>query len=262
MEGCDAVFHLAALMDATKGRDALFRANVSGTRAVLEAARAAKVRRLVFASTTGVLAGGPRLVDADETWPVPERPTGLYPWTKAIAEREVLAAATGALQTMAVRPCLVWGPGDTSALPQLVKAARTRRFSWIGDGRYPLSTSHVRNVCEGLLCAALHGRPGQAYFITDGLPRELRFFFTELMRTQGVDPGSRGVPRALAMGMARLLELPWRVLPLRSAPPDHLRLVLETLGQQSTVYDAKARRELGYVGHVSVEAGLAELSAA
>ena len=201
------------------------------------------------------------MVDADETWPVPERPTGLYPWTKAIAEREVLAAASDALQTMAVRPCLVWGPGDTSTLPQLVAAARARRFSWIGGGRYPLSTSHVRNVCEGLLCAALHGRPGQVYFVTDGLPGELRSFFTELMRTQGVDPGDRSVPRALVMGMARLLELPWRLLPLRGAPHDHLRLVIESLGQQSTVSDAKARREIGYVGHVSVEGGLAEMRA-
>jgi nucleoside-diphosphate-sugar epimerase len=261
MEGCDVAFHLAAMMSHAQGRDALFRVNVGGTRAALEAARAARVRRFVFASTSAILVGGRRLVDADETWPVPERPVGLYPWTKAVAEREVLAATGEALETVAVRPCLVWGPGDTSTLPQLVAAARARRFSWIDGGRFPISTCHARNACEGLLCAAERGRGGQAYFVTDGAPVELRSFFTRLMQAQGVDPGARSAPRALVMGMARLIELPWRLLPLRSAPPEHLRQVVESMGQQTTVSDARARREIGYAGRVSVEEGLAELAA-
>jgi nucleoside-diphosphate-sugar epimerase len=259
MEGCEAVFHLAALMNHAKGRDAMFHVNVDGTRAALEAARVAGVRRVVFASTAAVLAGGKQMVDADESWPVPERPLGLYPWTKAVAERHVLEATGPSLETVAVRPCLVWGPGDTSTLPQLLSTARAGRFSWISGGRYPLSTCHVRNACEGFQLAAERGHGGQAYFLTDGPPVELRSFLTDLMRTQGVDPGQRSAPRGAVLAMAAMIELPWKVFPLKSAPPDHLRLVVETLGRACTATDAKARRELGYLGRVTVDEGMAEL---
>lgn len=260
MTGCDVVVHAAA-KTAAWGDPAAFRAvNVHGTQAVLAAARRSGVPRLVHVSTEAVLADGRALVDVDETRPRPRRPVGLYPLTKAIAEDLVRQADGAELTTVAVRPRLVWGPGDATVLPAVLEAARAGRWAWIDGGDYPTSTCHVANACEGLVLAAEHGRGGQAYFVTDGEPVQLRAFLTALAGTAGVTLGDRSVPRWAAWAVAGGLESAWRVLPLRGEPP-LTRTSLALGGQQMTVDDGKARRELGYEPTISRQDGLAELAA-
>ena len=90
-----------------------------------------------------------------------------------------MRAANGpGLRTVVVRPRLIWGNDDSSVLTQLEHAVNAGRFMWIGDGRYPTSSCHVDNLCEGLLLAAEKGRGGVVYFVTDGAPVELRGFVT------------------------------------------------------------------------------------
>jgi nucleoside-diphosphate-sugar epimerase len=254
MKECDVVFHAAAHVKQ-HGRLAEFlRVNVQGTENVLAAARAAGVRRVVHIGTEAVLADGRPIVRADETRPYAERPAGPYPLSKGLAERAVLAAnRLGELETVVVRPRFIWGKGDTSVLPELVDAVRRKKFGWIGGGRYLTSTCHVANVIEGALLAAERGSPGEIYFLTDGPPVEFRAFMTELLATQGVDPGDREVPRWLAGTVAGLTGWMKR--------PPVTKTALALVGHEVTVDDAKARRELGYVGKMTREAGLAELRA-
>jgi len=252
--GADVVFHAAAHVKQ-HGRLADFlRSNVAGTESTLAAARAAGVRRFVHVSTEAVLADGQPIVRADETRPYPERPAGPYPISKGLAERAVMAAnRLGELETVAIRPRFIWGKGDTSVLPELVEAVRKGRFAWIGGGHYLTSTCHVANVVEGALLAAERGAPGEIYFLTDGAPVEFRAFMTELIATQGVDAGAREVPRWVARAAAALTG--W--LPR----PPVTRTAIALVGGEVTVDDAKARRELGYLGKVTREAGLAEMRA-
>ncbi len=162
--------------------------------------------------------------------------------------------------TVSVRPRFVWGKGDTSVLPVLVDAVKSKRFAWIEGGHYLTSTCHVRNVCEGALLAAEKGRGGQAYFLTDGKPIELRRFMTAMLRSAGVDPGDRSIPRWLARALAEAGEALWTKLPLPGGPPV-TKMALALMGEEVTVRDDKARNELGYVGAVSIEEGLAEMGA-
>lgn len=90
MDDCDAVFHSAAVVELWGDPDHFHRVNVQGTQNVVNAAKMAGVPALVHVSTEAVLAGGPPIVDADETWDYPARPCGLYPTTKGAAERIVL----------------------------------------------------------------------------------------------------------------------------------------------------------------------------
>jgi nucleoside-diphosphate-sugar epimerase len=256
MRGCDAVVHAAAATQEWGTYAQFFAANVTGTERVLQAAREASVRRVIHLSTEAVLLDGKPLVRVDETRPIPKRVIGNYPKTKALAEQRALAATD--LEVVVVRPRFIWGKGDTSLLPKLVAAARAGKFAWIGGGRFLTSTCHVENVCEGVLLAATLGKAGQVYFLTDGPPVELRSFMTELLRTQGVDVGAREVPRLVAGAVARMAEAAWRVLPLKGAPPLQRTAVL-LIGQEVTVVDAKARRELGYTSHRSRADGLAGL---
>lgn len=261
MEGCDTVFHSAALVKSWAPRSEYYEANVRGTERVLEAARAAGVKRLVHIGTEAVLADGTPLVKADETWPLPERPIGDYPSTKGEAERRVLSVNSADFTTVVVRPRLVWGLGDTSVLPQLVDAVRSKRFKWIDQGRYLTSTCHVVNCVEGALLAAEKGRGGQAYFLTDGEPVVFREFITAMLKTQGVDPGSSSIPYGLAAVVSMVSDLLWGTLGLPGRPPISRTEVL-LIGREVTVSDAKAREELGYEARLPRALGLKEMEAA
>jgi len=259
MSGCDVVFHSAAKVEDWGRYEDFYRANVIGTENMLQAARAAGVRKFVHVSTEAVLAGGPPIRNADETWPRAKNPLGLYPLTKGLAEERVLATNSPELTTVIVRPRFIWGKDDTSLLPQIIQAVQKGQFMWIGGGRYLTSTCHVRNVCEGSLLAAERGRGGEIYFLTDGKSIEFRNFITALLKTQNIDPGNRSVPLWLARMFARVSETIWRELHLNSRPPITKTAVC-LIGEEVTVNDAKARRELGYAGKVSIEEGLAEMA--
>lgn len=258
MRDCIAAFHCAALVDEWGDRAEFRRINVDGTRKVIEAARDARVSVLVHVSTEAVLADGTPITDADESRPLPARPLPRYPATKAEAERLVCAANGGGLRTVIVRPRLIWGNDDSSVLSKLEHAVNAGRYMWVHGGRYLTSTCHVDNLCEAMLLAAEKGRGGEAYFVTDGAPVELRAFFTAMLRTRGVDAGERCVPRGIALALATVSEKVWELLGLKSSPPA-TRMAMRLIGEPVTVRDDKARRELGYVGRVTREQGLATL---
>ena len=259
MRGAELVVHCAARLTGGWADLAdLHRTNVDGSRTVLQAARSAGVPRLVLVSTEQVVLGDRPLVDADESWPYPARWPGPYARTKAEAERLVLAATTPELATVAVRPRMVWGRGDTTLLPALLDAARSGRLRWVDGGTHLTSTTHVRNAVEGILAAAERGRGGQAYFVTDGAPVPFRDFATALLATQGVPAPTGTVPGRVARAAAGGAGALWRTLPLPGRPPLDLTAV-RVIGETCTLRDERARRELGYEGQVTRERGLAEL---
>ena len=253
MAGCDVAFHAAATVAQDGPWEQFVRGTVDGTRHALAAARAAKVARFVHVSSEAVLAEGKPLVRVDETWPRARRPAGPYPRSKGMAEELVLAAndAAGGFAAMIVRPRFVWGHGDTTLLVELRAAVERGKFAWIGGGRYATSTTHVANVVEGLVCAAERGRGGEIYFVTDGEPIEFRAFVTAMLAAVGVDAGARSVPRWVARAVAAATS--WM------AHPPLSKTALALIGVEVTLDDGKARRELGYTGRVTREAGLAEL---
>jgi nucleoside-diphosphate-sugar epimerase len=258
--GAGVAFHLAAHLGEWGPWADFELGNVEGTRNVLAACADAGVRRFVHCGTEAALMAGKPLIHVDETAPLRPDSRAPYPATKARAEREVRDASREGFETVALRPRFVWGKGDTTLLPELVETIEKGRFAWIGGGRNVTDTTHVDNVVEGLLLAAERGRPGEAYFVTDGEPVVFREFVTAMLRTQGVEPPDRSLPAWTAAPLARLAEAAWKALPLPGAPPmTTFRSWLLT--QECTIEIGKAREELGYAPIVSHEQGLAELSA-
>lgn len=255
MTGCDTVFHAAAHVEEHGRLRAFLEINVGGTNHVLGAARHAGVKRVVHVSTEAVLADGKPIIRADEMRPYPAKPVGPYPISKGLAERAVLAANGPELETVVIRPRFIWGKGDTSLLPKLTTAVKAGTFGWIGGGHYLTSTCHVANVVEGALLAAERGKPGEIYFLTDGEPVDFREFVTAMLATAGVDAStSREVPRWLATTVATLTA--WM------KQPPVTKVAIALVGNEVTVDDRKARRELGYASTTTREAGLAEMRAA
>jgi nucleoside-diphosphate-sugar epimerase len=261
-EGCEVAFHAAAALGEWGPREDFERGNVTGTRNALRACREAGVRRFVHVGTEAALLAGWPLVNVDETAPLRPDSKALYPATKARAEQAVREASEPAsLETVVVRPRLVWGRGDTTILPGLVQAVRSGRFRWIGGGRHRTSTTHVDNAVQGLLLGAQRGRGGEAYFVTDGEPVVFREFVTELLATQGVQIPDKEAPEAVVRALAAALEGVWRLLGRQTAPPV-TRLAYWLSAQECTIDISKARAELDYEPVTTREQGMAELRGA
>jgi nucleoside-diphosphate-sugar epimerase len=258
-EGCEVAFHLAAFVAQWGTREEFHRGNIDGTRNALQACGAAGIERFVHCGTEAAILAGEPLLNVDETAPLRPDSPALYSATKAEAERLVREATREGFETVVLRPRFVWGAGDTTLLPEIIAATEAGRFAWVGGGTHRTSTTHVGDVVEGLLLAAGHGRPGEAYFVTDGEPVVFRDFIAQMLRARGVEPPERSVPTAVAGALARGGELAWRFLPLRGEPP-LTRFALWAASQECTIDDSKAREELGYVPVVSRDQGLAELA--
>lgn len=257
-EGTTVAFHAAAAVLPWGRRAEYVRGNVTGTGNALAGCRAAGVPRFVHVGTEAALMAGQPLVDVDETAPLRPDSPAHYPATKAMAEQAVRAANAEGFATVVVRPRLVWGPGDTTILPGLLDAIRSGRFAWIGGGHHLTATTHVANVVHGLLLAAERGRPGEAYFVTDGAPVVFREFVTRLVQTAGVEVPQRSVPARLAGPLATAMEVVWTAL-RTAGPPPLSRMPFWLSAHECTIDITKARTELGYAPVISREDGLAQL---
>jgi nucleoside-diphosphate-sugar epimerase len=267
--GVDAIFHLAARVGVWGRYDEFYRANVLGTRALLAGARAHDVPRFIHTSTPSVVYNGRDLAGADESLPLTTNCPSPYPLTKAIAEREVLAANTPGLQTIALRPHLIWGIGDPHLVPRVLARAREGRLRIIGDGRNRVDMVHIENAVDAQLLAeqalvrgGKHPQPaaGRAFFITNGEPLALWEWINELLRGLGERPITKRVSLGAASLVGAGCELLWRTFSLQGEPP-MTRFVAAELAKDHWFDITAARRDLGYAPRVSMAAGTAELIA-
>lgn len=171
----DCVFHTAAHVRMWGPREAFLQGNVVATDAVIAACRDAGVARLVFTSSPSVVAADHDLRGVDESQPYPRAHRGLYPETKAAAERAVLAAHNADLKTIALRPHLIFGPGDTNLVPTILTRARAGRLVKVGAGKNLVDLTFIDDCVAAHLRAAdtLAARPsagGRPYFISQGTP--------------------------------------------------------------------------------------------
>jgi len=260
LEGCDAVVHAAAFVEPYGPRERFETLNVGGTQRMLDAAKDAGCARFVHVGTEAVLFSGPPLVNVDETHPYPSEHRFLYSETKAEAEQRVLAANAEGFATLSIRPRFVWGPGDTTVLPQILEAANAGAWLWMAKGRSRTSTTHVANLVDALLAALERGPGGEAYFVADEGTRTMREFVEALAATRGVQLRNVSVPGFVGRGLAATVERLWDLLGREKQPPI-TRLGAAMMSTTVTVRTDKARRLLGWEPTVSVEAGMAELTA-
>jgi 2-alkyl-3-oxoalkanoate reductase len=265
--GIETVFHVAAKVGVWGRYEDFFRSNVLGTRAVLDGCRAHGVSRLIFTSTPSVVYNGRDLAGVDESLPLTTSCPSPYPLTKAIAEREVLAANTEThegLQTVALRPHLIWGVGDPHLVPRLLNRARAGRLRIVGSGRNRVDMVHVENVVDAHLAAEFELQvadancAGEAYFITNDEPVVLWDWINDLLRALGEPPVTKRVSLPAASAVGAACEAAWHVLPLKGEPP-MTRFVAAELAKDHWFDITAARRDLGYTPRISMAAGTAEL---
>jgi nucleoside-diphosphate-sugar epimerase len=263
--GCDVVFHVAAKAGIWGAHKEYYRTNVVGTENVVAACRHNGISRLIYTSSPSVIFNGHDMAGVNESVPYPSRFEAPYPETKAKAEQCIRSANDAKLGTVALRPHLIWGPGDHHVLPRLAARAKAGRLRRIGRQCKMIDTTYIENAVEAHLLAAERLRPcnaiaGNAYFISQGEPKETWEMINNLLVAVGVPPVRRSVPKSLAFMLAGMFEMVHHLTRNRKEPRLTRFLVREMCASHWFDISA-ARRDLGFAPTVSIAQGLELLKA-
>ncbi|WP_396289248.1 NAD-dependent epimerase/dehydratase family protein [Curtobacterium sp. KT1] len=263
VEGVDAVVHLAAKVSLAGDPADFARVNVDGTRALVDAARRAGARRFVFVSSPSVAHTGSSLVGAGAGVAEPQHARGDYARTKAAAELLALDADAPGFAVVAVRPHLVWGPGDTQLIGRIVERARAGRLPLLDSGAALIDTLYVDNAASAMVAALEHAADddvhGNAYVVTNGEPRPVADLLAGICTASGVAAPRWHVPAAVARVAGSLVEAVWRVRPGQDEPP-MTRFLAEQLSTAHWFDQRRTRADLQWAPSVSIAEGLARLA--
>jgi 2-alkyl-3-oxoalkanoate reductase len=256
----DAVVHLAAKVDVTGPWSDYVASNIVGTRNVVAACRDGGVRRLVHVSTPSVAHSGRALVGAGAGPAEPDRARGHYARSKAVAELIALAADAPNLAVLAIRPHLVWGPGDTQLVERAVDRGRRGRLPLVGSGAGLIDTTYLDNAATALVAAVDADVHGEALVVSNGEPRPMAEMLYRLCEAAGV-PGPRGrVPYGVAWLAGAAVEQVWRARRRPGATPPMTRFLAEQMATAHWFDQRRTRDVLRWTPQVSLDEGFSRLT--
>ena len=267
VKGCEAVFHVAAKAGVFGSYISYYKTNVVGTTNVVKACQKYQVRYLIYTSSPSVVFNGHPLVNVDEHTAYGNMSKYLspYAYTKMLAEKFVLASnGQEGVSTLALRPHLIWGPGDNHLIPSIIKAAQKRCLFQVGEGINWVDISYVKNVAQAHLLAlsALKNEgnrvAGKAYFISQGEPVQLWPWINQLLRRLNIPEVRIKIPASFAFCLGSFFELFYKILCLKKQPP-MTRFVAKELSQDHYFDISAAKMDLHYVPQISTEEGLEKL---
>ncbi|MCC3282490.1 NAD-dependent epimerase/dehydratase family protein [Arthrobacter caoxuetaonis] len=265
MAGMDAVVHLAAKVSFTGEWSEFQATNIEGTRNVLDAARAAGVRDVVFVSSPSVAHFGEPIAGAGAGTADPERARGHYARSKAAAELLALAEDSPGFRVAAIRPHIVWGPGDTQLVERVMDRARSGRLPLLDGGAALIDTTYLDNASAAIARALdrMEYARGQALVVTNGQPRMVREMISGICAAAGIPAPSFSVPGWLARGAGSVLEKAWLAAGARGLVEDEppmTRFLAEQLSTSHWFDQRHTRQVLDWQPEVSVEEGMARLA--
>ena len=264
-KGVDIVFHTAAKAGLSCYVDPFFETNTLGTLNVIDGCVKNGVQKLVFTSSPSVVFDGKDQQGIDELFPYPNDWNANYPQTKALAERFLLSAnGREGLLTCALRPHLIWGPGDCHLFPRLIARAKQGKLRRIGDGTNMIDITYVENAAHAHILAGdalFEGSPvaGSCYFISQGQPVNCWDFINKLLTIAKLPPVTRSTSYRSAWLKGWFLENWYGLLRLRGEP-SMTRFLVTQLARSHWFNITRAKEDFGYRPIVSTEEGLDRLA--
>ena len=265
-QGIDIVFHTAAIAGISCDWEPFFEVNTLGTLCVIDACVKNGVRKLVYTSSPSVVFNGKNQEGIDESAPYPSDWLAHYSSTKALAEQIVLGAnGHDGLLTCALRPHLIWGPGDCHLFPRLIARAKLRKLRRIGKGKNMIDITYVENAAHAHVLAGdalFDGSPvaGSSYFISQGQPVNCWDFINELLTIAKLPLITKSISYCSAWFKGWFLENWYSLLKLRGEPA-MTRFLVTQLARSHWFNISRAKEDFGYRPIVSTEEGLARLAA-
>lgn len=263
--GIDVVFHAAALTGIWGDWQRFYATNTVGTRHVVECCLKHGIPRLVYTSSPSVTFDGQHQIHVDESAPYASRWLSNYPRSKALAEEHVLQSHDPPrLMTCALRPHLIWGPGDRHLIPRLIQRARKNQLRRVGEGTNQVDLTFIDNAVQAHLLAAEALQPagpagGKAYFISDGEPVNCWEFVNDVLKLAGLSRVRKRISFYWAWRLGAILETAYEMINKQDEP--RMTRFLAAQLAKSHYYDiSRARQELGYQPQVSHTQGLRRLA--
>lgn len=260
---CELVMHIAGLTGVWGAYEDYYRTNVIGTESILHACQVNTIHRLVYTSSPSVVFDGHDEENLDETAPYPARYLNHYQRTKAMAEHKVLAANSDGLSTVALRPHLIWGPGDPHLIGRVISRARSGRLRLARRHTNLVDTTYIDNAVAAHLAAADRigtgaDCAGKAYFISNGEPLPMSAIINRILDAAGMPAIDKTLPDNLLYAAGAISEWVYGLLGIKQEP-----LMTRFIARQLTCshwYNlSAARRDLGYAPTVSIEQGMQKL---
>ena len=262
-KGCDAIIHGAARVGVVGSQKEFYDTNVHGTENILRAAEQQSISRLVFVSTPSVAHTGASLVGAPAGQAEIGRSRSYYAESKAIAERTVLNARNSQLAVVAIRPHLVWGPGDTQLVGRIVERAKSGRLAVVGTGNALVDSTYIDNAISAHIAAldALHigsACDGKAYVVSNGEPRTVNELMRSMCESAGVPFEPRHLSLTLGIRLGSLVERLWPLM--QSSEPPITRFIAEQLGTAHWFDQRVVHNDLKWAPSVTLDEGFKQLT--
>ena len=250
----DLVVHAGALSTVWGPWEDFYRANVLGTKYVLEACRQVGMQRLVFVSSPSIYAAPKDQLAIKESDAPEVNNLNNYIRSKLASER--LFKDYPDVPSIILRPRGLFGIGDTSILPRVINLSQKIGIPLIGDGRQLMDMTCVENVALAIrLAIEAPEAKGEVYNITNGEPRAFRDLLEESLTGLDYPIKYRKIPASLLSGIASSIEFIYKTLNLKGEPP-LTRYSYYLLRYSQTLDISKAERELGYHPKISISEGI------
>ena len=265
-QGMDAVIHLAAKVSFTGAWHDFVATNITGTNNLLAASKEAGVADFVFVSSPSVAHLGEPLVGAAAQPANPQLARGNYARSKASAELNALAQDSEAFRVTAIRPHVVWGPGDTQLVERVIARSKAGRLPLLDHGTALIDTTYIDNAAAAIVrgLERMDQAHGRALVVTNGEPRPVGELMAGICTAGGAPVPELSVPGWLARGAGSVIEKLWLAAGARNLVHDEPPMTRFLAEQLSTAhwFDQRETREvLDWSPGVSVDEGLERLAA-
>ena len=263
LSGMDIVMHTAGMVGMWGRYEHFYETNVTGTENILKAMKVLGINKLVYTSTPSVVFAKDSLCGVDESTPYASKYLTHYASTKAMAEKMVLSANSDSFFTVALRPHLIFGVGDTNLIPRIIEAQKKGRLKMVGAGRNLVDVIYVENAATAHVMAMEklaynHPIAGKAYFLGQGPVNLWDFINTVLIRAgQPVVTKKISLNKAYFLGF--IIESVLKLFKIYKVHPPMTRFVSLQLGKSHYFNHHNIEHDLGFKPNISIQEGIDRL---